>query len=139
MLEPRTQTPSYNEVTRDIHVRATPFYISEKSSPEDDYFFFAYKIEITNNSDEKVKLLNRHWIIRDGKKVEKFINGEGVIGQRPEIEPNESFEYTSFCPLSTPTGNMRGKFELQYDNGDRFWVRVPLFFFRRPESFITLQ
>tara|TARA_R110002072_G_scaffold64203_9_gene159992 strand:+ start:40702 stop:41121 length:420 start_codon:yes stop_codon:yes gene_type:complete len=139
MLEPVLTSPAYEEVTNEILVTATPFYVSEKSSPENDYYFFAYKIIITNIGHTSIKVLNRHWIIRDGKKVEKFINGEGVVGEQPVIAAGDSFEYTSFCPLSTPTGNMRGKYEVQTDEGEKFWIKVPLFFFRRPESFISLQ
>lgn len=125
----------YQQETNGLLVNVFPTYVSERSAPENEYFFFAYKVTITNLTERPLKLINRHWIIRDGDKKERYVNGEGVIGQRPLIEPGEEFDYQSFCPLSTPTGNMRGKFEFQDEDGDRFWVPVPLFFFRTPESF----
>lgn len=129
------QTFRYQQSLEGITITVTPHYVAEKSAPENDYYFFAYQVLVENDSLERVQLINRHWIIRDGQKRERFINGEGVTGKRPFIEPGECFEYQSFCPLSTPTGNMRGKFEFVNDADERFWRPIPLFFFRTPESF----
>jgi len=120
----------------DIQVDVIPSFIADKSAPQNDYYFFAYEVSVHNLGAEEVQLISRHWIIRDGNKRERFINGEGVIGQRPKIAPEDSFSYQSFCPLSTPTGNMRGKYEFQTAKGKKFWVSIPLFFFRTPDSFI---
>jgi ApaG protein len=125
----------YNLETNGILINVFPTFVPERSAPENDYFFFAYKVTITNLSGVGLKLINRHWIIKDGHKKERFINGEGVVGQRPLIEAGDEFEYQSFCPLDTPTGNMRGKFEFTDEEDNRFWAPVPLFFFRTPESF----
>lgn len=126
----------YHDETLGVHVVVVPSYIEERSAPENDYYFFAYNVTITNLNDKSVKLINRHWVIRDGNKRERYVNGEGVVGQRPLIESGEDFTYQSFCPLETPTGNMRGKFEFTTEEGERFWVSVPLFFFRTPDSFV---
>ena len=124
-------SPKYTEETEGVEVEVTPIYVSEKSAPENDYYFFAYKVTLTNNGESPLQLLNRQWIIRDGQKKQRYVNGEGVVGQRPTLATGEVFTYTSFCPLSTPTGNMRGKFEMKnLEHGHRFWVPVPLFFFR---------
>lgn len=137
MLRSINQNPhfEYQEETQGILINVFPTYVDERSAPENDYYFFAYRVTITNLGNEPLKLINRHWIIRDGAKKERFINGEGVVGKRPLIEPGDQFEYQSFCPLETPTGNMRGKYEFMTPDGDRFWVPVPLFFFRTPDSF----
>lgn len=131
----QTKTFQYTQTLEGITITVTPHYVAEKSAPENDYYFFAYHVTVDNQSGERLQLINRHWIIRDGEKRERFINGEGVTGKRPFIEPGEEFEYQSFCPLSTPTGNMRGKFEFTNDADERFWRPIPLFFFRTPESF----
>ncbi len=133
---PQIHTYSNLDELHDIQIEVIPTYIAEKSAPQNDYYFFAYEVCVTNLGDEEVQLISRHWVIRDGNKRERFINGEGVIGQRPKIEANDSFQYQSFCPLSTPTGNMRGKYEFLKPSGKKFWVSIPLFFFRTPESFI---
>ncbi len=119
-----------------IVISVTPTYIEERSAPENDYYFFAYEVTVRNFRDYPIKLINRHWIIRDGKKRERYVNGEGVIGQRPTIESHDEFTYQSFCPLSTKTGNMRGKFEFQKPDGNRFWLPIPVFFYRTPNSFL---
>lgn len=122
---------NYSEETEGVEVSVTPIYVEEKSAPENDYYFFAYKVKIKNLSESPLQLMNRHWIIRDGKKKQRYVNGEGVVGQRPILAMEEEFIYTSFCPLSTPTGNMRGKFEIKnLEHGHNFWVPIPLFFFR---------
>lgn len=125
----------YQLETRGVLINVFPTYVEERSAPENDYYFFAYKVTITNLGQETIKLINRHWIIRDGRKRERYVNGEGVVGQRPILAPGDEFDYQSFCPLETSTGNMRGKFEFENQEGDRFWIPVPLFFFRTPESF----
>lgn len=133
---PQIYTYSNYDEFHDIQIEVIPSFIAEKSAPQNDYYFYAYEVRIHNLSDGPVQLINRHWVIRDGSKRERYINGEGVIGQRPVIEAGESFEYQSFCPLSTPTGNMRGKYEFKTPSGKKFWATIPLFFFRTPDSFI---
>lgn len=139
MLENYSEPHSYTYHSEDtenlIEVSVTPSYVPSKSSPKNDYYFFGYNVVIRNNSSEEVQVIGRHWIIRDGNKRERFINGEGIIGQRPKIEAGEEFTYQSFCPLSTPTGNMRGKYEVMVGSR-KFWITIPLFFFRTPESFL---
>ena len=125
----------YSDMTNEISIDVKPYHVPERSDPKADLYLFAYSINITNNSNQKLKLTNRHWSIRDGRKNERYINGEGVEGQRPELAPGETFNYTNFCPLNTPTGNMRGKFQFLDENGDSFWASVPLFFLRTEETF----
>jgi ApaG protein len=124
---------NYCEDTEDIRVEVWPCYVPEKSDPEKNYFFFAYTVKITNLGQGKLRLLRRHWIIRNGKGREEHIQGDGVVGEKPILLQGENFRYTSFCPLETPTGNMRGKYEFCDDHGHSFWVKIPLFFFRGPK------
>jgi len=125
----------YQETSNDMHIDVYPNYLPERSAPEEDYYFFSYNVSIQNLSPREIKLTHRHWIIRDGEKKERYINGEGVVGQRPTIRPGDTLEYQSFCPINTPTGNMRGKFQFIDNKGKTFWSVVPLFFFRTPDSF----
>lgn len=125
----------YSETTEYIQVEAAPFYIPERSSPVDNYYFYAYTIRITNHGQQKVQLLSRHWMIRNGKREENEVRGEGVVGEKPFIEPGESYQYTSFCPITTATGNMRGKFKFRNEADLDFWVKIPVFFLRKPETF----
>ncbi len=121
---------SYVDVTHEIEVTALPAYVPEKSSPERNYYFFAYKIKIRNQGKDPVQLTHRHWIITDGRGTIDEVDGEGVVGDKPLINPGEMYEYVSACPLSTPTGNMRGAFTMIRSDGERFDVNIPLFFLR---------
>jgi ApaG protein len=126
----------YQEETDGVLIEVFPSYVKERSSPENNQYFYAYKIKITNNSDRGVRVIHRHWKIKDGNGKSYDVQGSGVIGEQPMIAPTASFEYTSFCPLHSPYGNMRGKYQMIDEFGNRFWVSVPLFFFRPPETLI---
>lgn len=120
----------YSEITRDIRVEVEPAFVPEHSAPADQYFFFSYRVRITNQGEKPAQLVRRHWTITDGKGKIHQVDGEGVVGQKPKLEPGETFEYSSFCPLPTPTGNMRGNYRMLSDGGEEFAIRIPLFFLR---------
>lgn len=124
---PKTQTNK-------IEVNAESFYVPEKSKPQQGYYFFAYKIRITNLGEEPAKLLTRHWVITDGFGRIHEVRGDGVVGEQPYLQTGVSFEYTSFCPLETPTGNMRGSYTMVKNNGEKFDVEIPLFALVDPEG-----
>ena len=121
---------TYHETTLGIEILIEPEFIPENSNPKNHYYFFAYHVQIRNAGEQSAKLVNRHWIIRDGQGMESEVRGEGVVGHQPILKPGESFQYTSFCPLPTPTGNMRGNFEMILQSGEKVQVRIPLFFLR---------
>ncbi len=123
------QTP-YQNKDHDILIEALPIYLEEQSHPEKNQFFYAYSVRITNLGQKPVTLINRHWIIIDGTGERREVQGEGVVGETPKIEPNENFTYQSLCPLKTPTGNMRGHYEFETESGENFRVEIPLFFLR---------
>lgn len=113
--------------TRGVHVRVRAQFVPERSSPDDDAYFFAYHIVITNNGDVTARLVSRHWIITDGTGQVQEIRGEGVVGEQPILAPGESFEYTSACPLKTPVGSMHGTYQMVTANGERFDARIAPF------------
>ena len=92
----------YSETTEEIQIEVIPAYVKERSSPENNQYFYAYKIKITNHSDKSVKVIHRHWKIKDGNGKVYDVQGSGVIGEQPMILPHTSYEYTSFCPLHSP-------------------------------------
>ncbi|KZV45694.1 hypothetical protein F511_26720 [Dorcoceras hygrometricum] len=92
--------------TLGIRVQVRSVYIEGRSQPSRGLYFFAYRIRITNNSDRPVQLLRRHWIITDANGKTENVHGIGVIGEQPVILPNSGFEYSSACPLGTPSGRM---------------------------------
>ncbi|KAM7471294.1 hypothetical protein LguiA_009477 [Lonicera macranthoides] len=105
---------SSDATTLGIRVEVRSVYIEGRSQPMKGQYFFAYRIRITNNSNRPVQLLRRHWIITDANGKTENVWGIGVIGEQPVILPNTGFEYSSACPLSTPSGRMEGDFEMKH-------------------------
>ncbi|PKI59126.1 hypothetical protein CRG98_020492 [Punica granatum] len=114
---------SSDATTSGVRVQVKSVYIENRSQPTKGQYFFAYRIRITNNSDRPVQLLRRHWIITDANGRTENVWGTGVIGEQPVILPRTGFEYSSACPLTTPSGRMEGEFEMKHV--DR--VKAPTF------------
>jgi len=117
----------YDRETRSIRVTVTPTYLEEQSEPEDDYFLWAYTIQIENCGSEVVQLKSRRWRITDALGHVHEVNGAGVVGEQPVLSPGEMFEYTSGAPLSTPSGIMVGAYQMETTGGETFDVDVPAF------------
>lgn len=109
-------------------------YLEAESKPESDYHFFSYKITIVNKSNTAAQLMSRHWIITDGHGKVEEVRGAGVVGQQPKIQPGESFEYESACPLTTKSGSMRGFYQFMGKQGQTFEIEVPEFFLIAPSA-----
>lgn len=125
---------NYKKTTRNLEVSVDCKYIPEKSSPKDAYFLFAYFIHITNLNNKPVQLLSRHWIITDGNGRIEHVQGPGVVGLQPVINPGDTFKYSSFCPLPTPAGTMGGNYNMVTDTGEPFSIDVPEFYLRDYQS-----
>ena len=124
----------YEAETAGIRVRVEPSYLPEQSNPEEDYYFWAYAIEITNLGTEVVQLESRHWRITDANGRTEEVRGPGVIGEQPTLAPGESFSYSSGCPLSTPQGLMVGSYQMVSNEGRRFEFAVPAFSLDSPHA-----
>jgi ApaG protein len=124
----------YQAVTRGIQVTVKPQFLADRSSAEDDRFFWAYTIEIANLGKVTVQLKTRHWQITDGRGQMQEVRGPGVVGEQPVLKPGEKFEYTSGVPLSTPTGLMSGSYQMVAEDGERFDVEVPAFSLDSPHG-----
>lgn len=112
-----------------IIVEAKSEYIPDQSNPVEEKYFFSYNIKIINNSNQTAKLLSRYWHITDGLGNSEDIHGPGVVGKTPKIKPGESFSYTSYCPIKTPIGSMKGSFRMVNEDKDEFEVEVKKFKF----------
>ncbi|KQV32047.1 Co2+/Mg2+ efflux protein ApaG [Rhizobium sp. Root1203] len=117
----------YRALTRDIEVIVEPFYLEEQSDPEDDRYVWGYRIVISNNSDLTVRLVNRYWNITDQNGVVDEVTGAGVVGEQPRLEPGDTYEYSSGCPLDTPSGLMFGHYQMETAEGEFFDVEIPAF------------
>ena len=117
----------YRAVTRSIEVVVTPRFIADRSSPENNYFFWAYTIAITNHGAETVQLKTRHWRITDANGRRQEVRGAGVVGEEPVLKAGELFEYTSGVPLQTPSGFMVGVYGMVSASGENFEIEIPAF------------
>ena len=118
---------SSDAFTHGIRVRVHSAYVPERSKPAASYFFFAYRVQITNEGAIAVKLLSRHWFITDGDGNREEVRGPGVVGEQPFLEPDDTFTYTSACPLHTRSGTMSGVFHMLDINGKLFDAEVAPF------------
>ena len=124
----------YEATTRGIRIRVEPGFLEDQSAPEEDRYFWAYTIEIANESSSTVQLHTRYWRITDANGRTEEVRGPGVVGKTPVLAPGQSFTYTSGCPLSTPSGIMVGSYQMTDDKGGRFDVAVPAFSLDSPHA-----
>jgi len=106
--------------TRGVRVQVRSAYIPERSAPQQGHYFFAYFVRISNVGSETVQLVTRKWVITDADGNVERVHGPGVVGEQPVLEPGESFEYSSFCPLPTPIGSMQGTYQMVAASGEKF-------------------
>ncbi len=130
---------TYEATTHGVKVSVQPFYLEEESDPEEGRYFWAYQVKIENLSQEKLQLKSRRWQITDSMGRTENIQGEGVIGEQPVIEPGYIFEYTSGAPLSTSSGFMAGHYRMYKDDGSSFDVEIPAFSLDSPYGSHTLN
>ena len=120
-------SPVSEAVTNSIRVEVMSKYSAENSRPQQDAWVFEYTVRITNQGTDTVQLLSRHWIITDALDNIEEVEGPGVIGQQPILAPGESFKYSSWCPLKTPTGTMHGTYRMARDDGTKFDIEIAPF------------
>ncbi len=124
----------YTATTRNITVRVQPQFLAEQSDPVSDQYVWLYTINIENGGTEAVQLLNRHWIITNAVGHVEEVQGPGVIGEQPVLQPGDSFQYISGCPLRTPSGMMVGTYEMVGPGDERFDIDIPAFSLDSPHQ-----
>ena len=120
-------TPSSEAVTNNVRVEVESRYSPQHSQLFQDRWVFQYSIRITNEGYETVQLLSRHWIITDAADSTEEVKGSGVVGEQPVLRPGESFEYSSWCPLKTSSGVMRGTYRMIGESGNQFDIEIAPF------------
>ena len=123
---------SSEAVTRGIRVSVRARFSEQNSEPNSRQWVFLYTITIRNESPVRVQLLTRHWIITDANGEIEEVKGPGVVGKQPVLEPGQSFEYTSACPLKTPFGSMHGTYQMLGAGNETFDVQIAGFALRMP-------
>jgi ApaG protein len=116
------------EITQGVKVSVTTEYQPVYSSPSQYHYVFTYRVRIENQSENTVQLLRRHWYIHDAASKTREVEGEGVVGQQPVLEPGEQHEYVSGCNLKSGLGKMSGTYLMErIVDGRKFNVNIPEF------------
>ncbi|MEO8481383.1 MAG: Co2+/Mg2+ efflux protein ApaG [Acidobacteriota bacterium] len=118
--------------THGVRVAVAAEYAPARSRPQDQQWFFLYTITISNVGSDSVQLLSRHWIITNAKGEIEEVRGPGVVGEQPTLGPNESFTYTSGCPLTTAFGTMEGTYQMVTRGGEHFDAKIAPFTLSEP-------
>ena len=126
------RTPTSEAVTNNVRVEVESQYSPERSQPFQSRWFFHYTVRITNEGDETVQLLSRHWIATDANGHIQEVKGPGVVGEQPVLRPGESFQYTSGWPLKTSAGVMRGTYQMVSEGGAHFDAEIAPFALKEP-------
>ncbi|MBC2771584.1 Co2+/Mg2+ efflux protein ApaG [Rhizobium sp. AQ_MP] len=129
----------YRALTRDIEVQVEPYYLEEQSDPDDSRYVWGYRIVISNHSAKAVRLTHRYWHITDQNGQVDEVSGPGVVGEQPRLDPGDTYEYSSGCPLDTPSGMMYGTYRMETDDGESFDVEIPAFSLDSPGMVRTLN
>lgn len=114
-------------VTHSVRVEVLARHAPENSRPQEGEWVFQYTVRITNLSSNTVQLLSRHWVITDALEHVEEVQGPGVVGEQPVLAPSESFKYSSWCPLKTPTGMMYGTYRMVGAGGEQFDIEIAPF------------
>jgi len=133
MPEPEPlRTPTSEAVTNNVRVEVESQYSPERSQPFQSRWFFHYTVRISNEGDETVQLLSRHWIATDANGHVQEVKGPGVVGEQPVLRPGESFQYTSGWPLKTSAGVLRGTYQMVSESGSHFDAEIAPFALKEP-------
>lgn len=117
-----------SKISEGVEVSVEIFYQQDYSNPLNQEYMFAYRVTIENHNTFSIKLLRRHWFIFDSNGDHKEVEGEGVIGIQPILQPNENYQYVSGCNLKTEMGKMHGTYLMENQNNlERFYVKIPSF------------
>ncbi|MEX0694882.1 MAG: Co2+/Mg2+ efflux protein ApaG [Rhodospirillales bacterium] len=128
-----SELQSFEQTTDGICVQVASMYLEQQSDAEENRYVWAYQVRIINRGPVPVQLLTRRWRITDGHGHAHEVIGDGVVGNKPVLQPGADYEYSSGTPLSTATGFMTGIFQMIDGLGRRFAVQVPAFSLDGPD------
>jgi ApaG protein len=117
-----------------IEVDVISEYLPEQSVTDEQRYVFAYHIRIINHGDQPATLRSRHWFIANGNADVQEVNGEGVVGEQPTIDPGDHFDYSSGAVLATEVGSMRGYYVMEAEDGTLFHATIPVFTLAVPHA-----
>lgn len=116
------------QVTKGIKISVETNFQGVRFEYKRTYFAFEYSITIENQSSDVVQLLSRKWNIHDSLNQIEVVEGDGVIGEKPVINPKQAYTYSSHCFLSSPIGAMNGHYNMiNFSTTQNFKVQIPTF------------
>ncbi len=125
----QTHAPMVSKVTSGVKISVESFYQHDYSNPINGEYMFAYRVTIENNNNFPVRLLRRHWHIYDSNASQREVEGEGVVGVQPMINPTEQYQYISGCNLRSEMGKMYGTYQMENQlSKEIFDVNIPVFY-----------
>lgn len=114
--------------TEGIKISVETVYENGTSKPQENFYFFTYKVNIENQSGQGVQLLKRKWQIFDSIGKYYRVEGDGVVGKQPILMPGEVYHYESSCYISSDMGKMWGHYVMErQDDHKIIEVTIPEF------------
>ena len=122
------QLQMVSKISEGVEVSVEVFYQNDYSNPMNQDYMFAYRVTVENHNGFALKLLRRHWFIFDSNGEHREVEGEGVIGIQPVLNPSQQYQYVSGCNLKTEMGKMHGTYLMENQNNkEQFYVNIPAF------------
>ncbi|HZW78516.1 MAG TPA: Co2+/Mg2+ efflux protein ApaG [Flavobacteriaceae bacterium] len=116
------------QITRGIKISVTSHFKGNFLKGRQMQYVFSYRIQIENRSNQAIQLLSRYWEIKDSLNHSIYVQGEGVVGRQPIIQPGEVYAYTSGCILKSTTGSMEGYYTMtDMETETLFTIPIPKF------------
>jgi len=126
-----------NEITGGIRIRVAAQFVPEQSDTDNGLHFFVYRILMSNEGEEWAQLISRRWVITDSFGEKEVVEGPGVVGEYPALDPGDKYSYISFCPMKTSWGTMEGEYIFSRTGGEEFKVQIGRFYLARTTSPIS--
>lgn len=123
---------TFIKTTDRIDVEVEPSFEPNRSQPDQLVFVFSYRVTIRNQGNEPIQINRRSWVITDAFFNKEYVEGEGVVGEQPIIQPGQSYSYESFCPLKTSFGTMKGHYYGITESGKTITIDIPEFILAHP-------
>jgi ApaG protein len=128
---PRSDSTDPDALNR-IGIDVETTYLEDQSEPKESRYVFAYTITIRNEGEKPARLVTRHWIITDANGKVQEVRGEGVVGEKPYLQPGQGFRYSSGAIIETPVGAMQGSYQMVTDDGAQFDAPIAPFRLAKP-------
>lgn len=128
LLEMESRDPrSYSQTTAEIRVTVVPEFVSAESNPDESVYAFTYTVTLENHGTETMQLISRQWKIESGGEIYHEVNGQGVVGLQPILQPKDEFQYSSWTVIKDPVGRMWGSYTFSRGENEFVDVEIPCF------------